>query len=89
MEKIFRPAALFSVFLISAAWPAHAATEEYHPGEYCPVCSVVCSPELNSDCGTELVPRPVDFVFVAPETGELPAGIEFSPVFLGRAPPLS
>ncbi|HBE89317.1 MAG TPA: hypothetical protein DDW67_09295 [Elusimicrobia bacterium] len=88
LKKRFLPVlSLASALLIALAWPAHVLSEDNPADKNCPVCLVVCSPELNSDCGTELLSAPADFV-LAPVVRSLPVvfyGV--SSVFLSRAPP--
>jgi hypothetical protein len=78
---------LVFALLVAAAWPAHVATENYQPFEYCPVCSVVCSPELNSDCGIDLLEPPSGFILLEPGAVLLSFCVPFSASFSGRAPP--
>ena len=88
LKKRFLPVfPLASALLIALAWPAHVFSEDNPADKNCPVCQVVCSPELNSDCGTELLAAPADCI-LAPVVRSLPAvfyGVPF--VFFGRAPP--
>jgi hypothetical protein len=85
--KYFAGPCLSFALLVAAAWPAHVVTETYQPFEYCPVCSVVCSPELNSDCGTDLLPPPAGPLRPEPGSPFFSYSAAFASSFSGRAPP--
>lgn len=87
-SELFRKILPAAALLIALAWPAHVATEDSQPYEYCPVCSVVCSPELNSDCDGVLPERPTTFVITAPEPLSVSYEAALPPAFSGRAPPV-
>jgi hypothetical protein len=78
----------FSFAALSAAvWNIHVLGTHHKAGQDCQVCAVAAAPELNSDCGTDLLPRPTDFKLLRPEALLLTAFSVSDPVFLGRAPP--
>jgi hypothetical protein len=78
---------LAAALLIALVWPAHMATEDYQPYEYCQVCSVVCSPELNSDCDGVLPERPATFVISVRCPLPVSYDAALPQAFSGRAPP--
>jgi len=71
----------------AGAWDLHMLGPAHEAGEDCQVCAVASSPELNADCGTDLIVRPDNFVLVTAALPGLPADIPFIAAFLGRAPP--
>lgn len=71
----------------AGAWDLHILGPAHADGENCQVCSVASSPELNADCGTQLLVRPDNFVMAAAALPGLPAETPFIAAFLGRAPP--
>ncbi len=87
IRGVIRSAFLPAALLVAVSWPAHAVAEAHHPGDYCLVCAVASSPELNSDCGTDLLPRPCGFDIVVPAAPPMRGGVPAPRAFLGRAPP--
>jgi hypothetical protein len=88
----FRRAAvcLTAALAIGGAWALHMVSDvhTHEAGDAdCQVCSVSCSPQLNADCGTVLLAAPVNFELLKPLFSTEPIAVEFSPAFLGRAPP--
>ncbi|OGR77041.1 MAG: hypothetical protein A2X32_07090 [Elusimicrobia bacterium GWC2_64_44] len=73
--------------LSAGAWDLHMLGPAHQAGEPCQVCAVAASPELNSDCGSELLARPDNFVSAVAALPGLPAETPFIAAFLGRAPP--
>jgi hypothetical protein len=73
--------------LAAGAWDLHMLGPAHEAGENCQVCSVAESPELNADCGSELLLRPDNFVATEAALPGLPADTPFIAAFLGRAPP--
>lgn len=71
----------------AGAWDLHMLGPVHEAGESCQVCAVASSPELNADCGTQLLVRPDNFVTAAAALPGLPAETPFIAAFLGRAPP--
>lgn len=73
--------------LSAAAWNIHVLGTHHTAGQDCQVCAVAAAPELNSDCGTDLLSQPLNFNLLSPEA-LLPAAFTVSvPAFYGRAPP--
>lgn len=79
---------LLAAFLVASAWAFHLAETPHSENGRCQVCAVSCSPELNADCGSELLSAPQSFELPRPASPASPVSNVFSPVFLGRAPPL-
>lgn len=71
----------------AGAWDLHMLGPAHEAGEVCQVCSVAGAPELNADCGSELLVRPDNFVVTKAALPGLPSEIPFVAAFLGRAPP--
>lgn len=71
----------------AGAWDLHMLGPAHEAGESCQVCAVASSPELNADCGTQLLVRPDNFIVAAAALPGLPAETPFIAAFLGRAPP--
>ena len=80
---------LSAALFIGGAWAFHMAEAHHDADGDCQVCAAVCSPELNSDCGTELLVRPVNFSFIEPASPVLPVKTSAVSAFYGRAPPLT
>ena len=80
---------LAAALLVGGAWAFHMAEAHSPADNDCQVCAAVCSPELNSDCGTELLTRPENFTLVAPVLVATPANTVAILNFYGRAPPLA
>ena len=87
-EKI-RLLPLFAALLIALAWPAHEAFAHHADDNDCQVCSVSCSPQLNADCGSELLAAPEKFELVSQVFSAGPGATGFLPAFQGRAPPIA
>jgi hypothetical protein len=79
---------LAAALLIAAAWAAHIGETAHGDGAHCQVCAVSCSPELNADCGSDLLAPPQGPVFDAPQFSASRPQFPVVPVFRGRAPPL-
>ena len=73
--------------LSAGAWDLHMLGPAHEAGESCQVCAVASSPELNADCGTELLVRPDNFVLTEAALPGLPVETPLKAAFLGRAPP--
>lgn len=74
--------------LAAGTWNFHQL-EASHPAEgHCHVCAAVASPQLNSDCGSELLRAPENFVLLAFAAAAPVQAGRIRTVFLGRAPPL-
>ena len=83
-------ACLATALFIGGAWFFHVSTAAHNAADNdCQVCASVCSPELNSDCGTELLAKPANFSFVEPSSSREPVRIVHISAFSGRAPPLA
>ena len=79
---------LAAALLFGGAWAFHmagSAPDAAH--DDCQVCAVASAPELNADCGTELVSRPENFTLVARAPVVTPANTLAVLCFYGRAPP--
>jgi hypothetical protein len=81
-------ACLAAALFIGGAWAFHMAEAHNAADKDCQVCAVSCSPELNADCGTELIAKPENFSLVAPALTIKPANTISVLSFYGRAPPL-
>lgn len=88
-QEFRRAACLAAAFFISGAWYMHISAAHAVLDNDCQVCAVVCSPELNADCGSVLLSKPIVFTVVNAVPGLTPAAGVYSPAFLGRAPPLA
>lgn len=73
--------------LAAGAWDLHMLGSAHEAADNCQVCAVAGAPELNADCGSELLVRPDNFVATAAALPGLPAETPFIAAFLGRAPP--
>ena len=73
--------------LSAAGWNLHVLGTHHEAGMACHVCAVAAAPELNSDCGSDLISRPDNFTLLKPEAGQLTAYNLSAPAFYGRAPP--
>ncbi|MGD9642712.1 MAG: hypothetical protein AB7V08_08240 [Elusimicrobiales bacterium] len=73
--------------LFAGAWDLHMLGPAHEIGENCQICSVANTPELNADCGSELLARPCNFEVAEAALPGLPSEIPFIAAFLGRAPP--
>jgi len=71
----------------AAAWNLHILETHHEAGENCQICAVAAAPELNSDCGSDLLPCPENFSLLKPEALPLMAAVVFIPSFNCRAPP--
>lgn len=71
----------------AAAWDLHLLGAHHEAAEDCQVCAVASAPELNADCGSELIADPGSFFLVDAEVPEPKAGTAFRAAFCGRAPP--
>lgn len=81
---------LAAAFVVGGVWAFHIAEAGHELKDNdCQVCAVVCSPELNADCGTRLVAKPEDFTLLAVIPVLLPAAQAGVFSFNSRAPPLS
>jgi len=80
---------LSAVLVIGGAWAFHMAEAHHDADGDCQVCAAVCSPELNYDCGTELLSRPENYIFIEPAPSRLPARTSAVSAFCGRAPPFA
>lgn len=72
---------------VAGAWDLHILGSSHEAGDNCQVCAIASFPELNADCGSELLVRPDNFVMAAAALPGLPAETPFIAAFLGRAPP--
>ena len=81
-------ACLAAALFIGGAWAFHMAEAHNAADNDCQVCATACSPELNSDCGTELIARPETFSSAVPLLSVMPARPAEAFGFYGRAPPL-
>ena len=79
---------LLAALAVATSWAFHLAGTPHQENGLCQVCAVSCSPELNADCGSELLSAPQNFDLLRPASAAVPVSNVFSPVFLGRAPPL-
>ncbi|MBI4800960.1 MAG: hypothetical protein HY796_00365 [Elusimicrobia bacterium] len=79
---------LFAALLTVLSLPAHEAFTPAVSDGNCRVCSVSHSPELNADCGSELLAAPENFKLLPPAFLVKPVAVEFQPAFPVRAPPL-
>ena len=80
---------LYAALLIALAWPVHEVFAHHAGDNDCQVCSISGSPQLNSDCGTELLSVPVNFEIVNRVFFIRPFPAAPKPAFQGRAPPLA
>ncbi|OGR41263.1 MAG: hypothetical protein A2X35_07680 [Elusimicrobia bacterium GWA2_61_42] len=71
----------------AGSWDLHMLGARHEAGENCQVCAVASSPELNADCGSELLVRPDNFVVTKASRHGLPVETPFIAAFHGRAPP--
>jgi len=74
--------------LIFALWPIHINEKEHTQEDgKCPICISITSPQLNSDCGSELILKTREFIgFQEPFVKGLPAK-DFYAFSLPRSPP--
>jgi len=72
----------------AGAWDLHLIGPVHEAGENCQVCAVASAPELNADCGSDLLPLPGGFVLLEPELPQLENAAPSLRAFRGRAPPL-
>lgn len=70
------------------AWNLHILSVHHKAGDNCQVCAVAAAPELNADCGSDLLVRPDSSIAVRASLPGLLSEIPFIAAFLGRAPPL-
>lgn len=80
---------LIAALAVASSWAFHLAGTPHQENGRCQVCAVSCSPELNADCGSELLSAPQKFELLRPASCAVPASNIPSPAFLGRAPPLA
>ena len=73
--------------LTAAAWNLHVLGAAHEDGEDCQVCAVAAAPELNADCGSALLARPLNFVLAEAALPGLPAITSSHTIFSTRAPP--
>jgi hypothetical protein len=71
----------------AGAWDLHMLGPAHGAADNCQVCAVASSPELNADCGSELLVRPDNFVAAEAALPGLPVETPFITAFQGRAPP--
>lgn len=79
---------MLAALAVAFSWAFHLAGTPHQENGRCQVCAVSCSPELNADCGSELLSAPQSFELLRPAFLAVTVSNLFSPVFLGRAPPL-
>jgi hypothetical protein len=83
-------ACLAAALFLGGAWVFHITeTTNDLADNDCQLCAVASSPELNSDCGTVLLVRPENFIFIEPASPELPVKIGVVAGFYSRAPPVA
>ena len=73
--------------LSAGAWDLHMLGPAHEAGDSCQVCAVASSPELNADCGSDLLAAPRNFVLAAIVLPGLTAASITTSVFSTRAPP--
>ncbi|HNW44559.1 MAG TPA: hypothetical protein PKI19_08640 [Elusimicrobiales bacterium] len=74
--------------VVAGAWDLHMLGSAHEAGESCQVCAVASAPELNADCGSDLLAVPLNFIGAVPALSQpMPAAVS-STVFSPRAPPL-
>ena len=71
----------------AGAWNLHIMGTRHEAGENCEVCAITTAPEFNSDCGSNLLVCPDDFVLLKPEAPLLTVAVVVIPSFNCRAPP--
>ena len=82
-------ACLAAALFIGGAWAFHVAEPAHNEADNdCQGCAIACSPELNADCGTELIAKPENFSLVVPALSVMPAKMAAVLSYCGRAPPL-
>lgn len=74
--------------LAAGTWNLHLLEAGHPSEEHCHVCAAVASPQLNADCGSELLSAPENFALLLPGAPVSVKAGRVQPVFLGRAPPL-
>jgi len=87
MELFKKNVLLCAALLLTLAWPAHEVFAHAGDSADCQVCAVSLSPQLNSDCGTRLLPLPENFVLAETAAPAALAESAASAPFYGRAPP--
>jgi hypothetical protein len=88
-KVLFRDICLGAALLTVLAWPAHVVFADKDLADLnCPVSSLTCSSELNSDCGSEILAAPENFILVKLNTPVPAAAGALIRPFFGRAPPL-
>jgi hypothetical protein len=84
--KIFFNFLLF--FLLSSGWAFHIASGVHSLlNDNCQLCSVSCSPELNSDCDSNILPKPEYFIWFELENRKEFYTVKLFPLKDVRAPP--
>ena len=71
----------------AAAWNLHMLGTRHEAGENCETCAIAAAPELNSDCGSDLLVCPENFSLLKPEAPLLAVAVVLIPSFNCRAPP--
>ena len=75
------------IFLMALAWPSHRIFVHHDLDGKCQFCSVCVNPQLNADCGTELLPDPpVPVLPVQERVYDLVSAVP-ADIFDSRAPP--
>lgn len=79
--------AVFS-FIIAAAWPFHINEKghSHHEGK-CSICISVTAPQLNSDCGNNIISRPEGFISIFDFFSDVIKDKYSVSFFFSRAPP--
>jgi hypothetical protein len=90
IKNLFKCISIYVALQILLSWPAHIIFTHHdaHDND-CQFCLIMCSPELNCDCGAHLIARPENFTFAEQISSELPVMIRAVLNFSSRAPPLS
>ena len=71
----------------AGAWNLHMLGPAHEAGDDCQICAVASAPELNADCGSDLLARPDNSVAAEAALPGLPVLSRAIAAFLGRAPP--
>jgi len=69
------------------AWNLHIVGTRHEARENCETCAIAAAPELNSDCGSDLLVCPENFSLLKPEAPLLAAAVVATAPFNCRAPP--
>ena len=81
---------LAGALFIAGAWIFHITAAAHNKADDdCRICVIVVSPELNSDCGSELLSKPAAFSPFKLRFLRIGSTQSVFADFYGRAPPLT